>query len=81
MALTGKRPPKKTLEAAVRASQLYAGSMSCRIGDQQKLHTRLSKLAERLSTITGLDVGDVLQQVGREARRRGPICPMPGKDI
>jgi len=72
----------KDIEAAVRAWQLYAGCGGhARVRDQQKLYTRAMRLTDKVATKRGMDANDAHDQLTREARRRGPICPMPGKDI
>jgi hypothetical protein len=73
--------PSKQLEDAVRAFQLYHGSEGMRIRDQQKLYDRSQRAAERIAKSKGMSVGDVVDQLDREARRRGPVIPIPGKDI
>jgi hypothetical protein len=72
----------KDLEAAVKAAQLYAGcGATMRITDAQKLYRRLHKAVERVATRRGMSFSDAHDQITREASRRGPICPTPGKDI
>lgn len=73
--------PKAKVEAAVKAVQLYAGSTSCRIHDSQRLFTRMHAKIDAVVKATGMDRDDAHAQIAAEARRRGPICPMPGKDI
>lgn len=78
------RIPKAKVEAAVKALQLYAGASNanaCRIGDQQKLYRRAQAKVEAVIKATGVDATDAWEQLGAEARRRGSICPMSGKDI
>jgi len=71
----------KQLDSAVRAFQLYQGSMGCRIRDQQKLYERANRACERIAKSKGMNVSDVVEQVSREASKRGAIIPLPGKDI
>lgn len=79
--MTVRRPPKKMLEAAVRAWQLYAGATSCRVVDAQRLYTRAQQSVDRVARASGLSTDDVRDQLTTEAQRRGPVCPTPGKDI
>jgi hypothetical protein len=71
----------KDLEAAVKAAQLYHGSTACNVRDAQKLYTRMQKACDRVAKACGNTFENVMQQVGAEASRRGPITPTPGKDI
>lgn len=72
----------KDIEAAVRAWQLYIGKgLTCRIRDEQKLYQRAVKLTEKVATKRNMDPHEAERQITAEARRRGGICPMPGKDI
>lgn len=72
----------KDIEAAVRAWQLYMGKgLTCRIRDEQKLYRRAQAATARVAKKRGMDVYEAERQITAEARRRGGICPMPGKDI
>lgn len=76
------RPSKSVLDRAVRLFQLYCGSASTTsMRVQQRLYDRAQAAARRIAAKTGADAGDVGRQLGDEARRRGCITPMPGKDI
>jgi hypothetical protein len=66
----------------VRAWQLYAGlGGRARVRDEQRLYERAQKLTSRVATKRGMDPYDAENQISAEARRRGPITPIPGKDI
>jgi hypothetical protein len=77
--------PKKIaqdIECAVKAAQLYAGKgLRIRISDEQKLYARMMKAIANVAKKRGMDEGDAYRQITAEARRRGGITPMPGKDI
>lgn len=73
--------PKKQLENAVRAYQLYLGSSGCRMQDQQKLYDRLHLMIDRIAEKFGMDPNDVDRQILKEAEKRGKIIPTPAKDI
>lgn len=84
---TASKPPKakkiaKDIEAAVRAAQLYIGKgLSMRISDEQKLYNSMNRKIAIVAKRRGLDEGNAYQQIMGEAKRRGAITPMPGKDI
>lgn len=72
----------KDIEAAVKAAQLYAGCGAIvRIRDAQKLYNRMRKAIQRVADTRGMDFNNVHDQITAEAAKRGPICPIPGKDI
>ena len=72
----------KDIEDAVHAAQLYIGKgLSLRISDEQKLYNRMNKKIASAAKRRGMDEGDAYQQIMAEAKRRGGITPMPGKDI
>jgi hypothetical protein len=77
-----KNPPAKDLEAAVKTAQLYDGSLrTTTIRDQQRLYARLQNQVAAIAKKRGMSLSDVLDQIVSEARSRGAIPPMPGKDI
>jgi len=77
-----KRGPAKDIEDAVRAAQLYIGKgLSMRITDEQKLYDRMHRKINAVARRRGIDANDAYQQIMGEAKRRGGITPMPGKDI
>lgn len=73
----------KDVEAAVRAWQLYIGrgAGTCRISDEQKLYNRAQRAIAKVAKKRNMDVYEAERQITNEARRRGGICPLPGKDI
>jgi CO/xanthine dehydrogenase Mo-binding subunit len=79
------RAPKKAakdIEGAVYAAQLYIGKgLTMRITDEQKLyksmHRKIASVAKRL----GMDEADAYRQITAEAKRRGGLLALPGKDI
>ena len=73
--------PKKQLEKAVEAIQLYHGSTDCRMNDQQKLYDRAKALIKALADKLNMDSFDVWDQVKKEADKRGKITPIPGRHI
>ena len=80
--LEGKLPPKGTLDKAVKAMQLYLGSLDkTRISDQQKLRNKLDGMINKIAKSTGNDESNIWNQLESEARKRGVTTPIPGKDI
>jgi hypothetical protein len=58
-----------------RPGHLYRGVT------EDEFYDRARRAAERIARVKKMPVEDVVDQLDREARRRGPIMPMPGKDI
>lgn len=72
----------KDIEKAVRTAQIYAGCLGrVSIKQAQRLYERMIKAAMSIAKKRGMSPDDVLRQIGEEAARRGPICPIPGRDI
>jgi hypothetical protein len=70
------------LEGAVRAAQLYIGSEGwVTIRQQQKLYARVKRAIETLANKKGMSHSSVWEQVFQEARRRGSIRPIVGRDV
>jgi len=79
-----KLPPKSVIEKAVKQMRLYLGALSDvrgRVSDQNKLRAMVDKSVARIVASTGNTEDNVWGQLEDEARRRGAIMPMPGKDI
>jgi len=74
------KPPKALLERAVKAAQLYCGSMGAHVRYQQKLYVRLQRNVEAVARKAGTDANSAHEQIVAEAKRRGCISAMPGKD-
>jgi hypothetical protein len=74
------KPPKALLERAVKAAQLYCGSTGARIRDQQKLYKRLQRDVESVVKKSGADTQSAHDQIVAEAKKRGCIRGIPGKD-
>lgn len=71
----------RDLEAAVKAAQLYFGCNGhVAIRDEQKLYGRLRKRVAAVAEKRGVSEEDAYGQIAREARKRGAVCPLPGKD-
>jgi hypothetical protein len=51
------------------------------VRDQQKLYARAHAAAARIAKAKGMDVYNVTVQLEQEAKRRGALMPMPGRDI
>jgi len=72
----------KDIERAVETARVYAGCQGkVRIRDEQRLYDRLRRQAASVARKRKMDADDVLQQIVDEAHRRGPRCPIPGKDL
>lgn len=77
-----KRPSKSVLDSVVKSMQLYLGSLDkTRIKDQEKLRRKVDSNIERICKITNMDFSDAWDQIEMEAKKRGKIIPVPGKDI
>ena len=78
-----KRPSKKKLEVAIRDMRLLLGGRRARmrIRDEERLQSRVKKHVDDIVQITGMDPTDVWNQLENEARSRGAMTPLPGKDI
>ena len=79
------KPISKTVEAAVKAMQLFHGcGLRARLRDEQKLASRAKKAIERVVkqyAARGMTYDEAHRQIEGEARSRGSICPLPGRDI
>ena len=73
----------KDVEEAVKAAQLYHGSARehMRIKDEQKLYDRMQRKIDAVARRRGIDRNAAYEQIVGEAKRRGGITPVPGKDI
>jgi len=71
-------------EAAVRATQLLMGVRHggrVRLQDEERLYKRMRAAIEKVAKKYNADLVDVSVQVESEARHRGAITPMLGKDL
>jgi hypothetical protein len=72
----------KDIERAVYAAQLYIGKgLRMRLSDEQKLFASMNRKIAAVAKRLGMDDGNAYQQIVGEAKRRGGILAMPGKDI
>jgi hypothetical protein len=71
---------KALLDKALKAAQLYHGSMGLPVKTQQKFYARMRKAVTAVATKYGASEGTVHDQVTERAQSLGPIRPMPGKD-
>ena len=72
----------KDIEAAVRAAQLYIGKgLTMRISDEQKLYNNMNRKIAAVAKRRGMDEASAYQQIMCEAKRRGGVTALPGKDI
>ena len=72
----------KDIEAAVRAAQLYIGKgLTMRFSDEQKLYNGMNRKIAAVAKRRGMDEASAYQQIMGEAKRRGGITALPGKDI
>jgi hypothetical protein len=75
------QPPKSLLNQAVKLMQLYIGSDNkVNIKTAQKFYDNLMKIINKLSNITGNTEDNLFNQIEKEAKKRGIITPLPGKD-
>lgn len=69
-------------EKAVFEMQFYLGSVDYNnLRDQQKLYTRVRQSVAKLSAQTGQSEHSVWSAVENEARKRGLVRPIPGKNM
>lgn len=74
--------PRPKGESAVKPMQLYLGSVDwASVRDQDKLYRRAKRAVDAICKRYGMEVAHCWNQVEAEAKRRGPIRPMPGKDF
>lgn len=72
----------KDIEAAVHAAQLYIGKgLTLRIADEQKLYKNMNRKIATAAKRRSMDEALAYQQIMNEAKRRGGILAIPGKDI
>lgn len=72
----------KAIEDAVRAWQLVIGCVNrVRPRDEQRLRDRANKAVLRVAKQRGASTVDVEIAIVDEAKSRGGICPLLGKDI
>ena len=81
-AKTPKKKIAKDIEGAVYAARLYIGKgLTMRITDEQRLyrnmHRKIASVAKRL----GMEEPEAYRQIIAEAKRRGGLLALPGKDI
>jgi hypothetical protein len=82
MARAGRKARSALIEKAVKAAQVYIGCEGqVRVRDEQKLYTQMRKAITRVADHYAIAEHDAAHQVTEEAKRRGPICPIPGKDV
>lgn len=72
--------PKASVEAAVKAWQMYYGADGLDIKRQQRFYNRAKKLTDKVATQHGMSSLSAHEQIQGEAARRGKIYPLPGKD-
>jgi hypothetical protein len=75
-----KKPSKALLERAVKATQLYCGATGMHVRYAQKLYKRMFNATARVADTSGMSYGDVASQITAEAKKRGCLSPLPGKD-
>lgn len=76
------RPRKAQLDRAVKVMQLYLGSVDyVSVRDQERLYRRAMKQVEKIADQTGQLSSDIWSSIEGEARRRGPVRPLLGKDL
>lgn len=68
------------LEKAVELAQLYStSSMGMDVRQAQRLYNQMMRVCESIARKKDLDLTDVVEQVGAEARKRGPKHALPGR--
>jgi len=72
----------KDIEGAVRAAQLYIGRGHIRsITTEQKLYRGMMRKIAAVAKRRNMPENDAFQQITEEAKRRGGLQALPGKDI
>ena len=70
------------IEAAVYAARLYIGKgLTMRVTDEQKLYRRMNSKIAAVAKRLGMDEAEAYRQIVEEAKRRGRLTALPGKDI
>lgn len=78
--LSFRKPPRKLLDNAVKAWQLYFGASSIPVKSAKRMYDRAEKLTKKVADISGLSEYEATKQLEAEAERRGKIIPIPGKE-
>lgn len=71
----------KAIQKALHAARVYAGSTACNIKTAQRFYDRYRNACSAVAKQTGMDIADVMSQIGAQANRLGAITPTPGKDF
>lgn len=70
----------QSIEKAVQAWQVYLGSDgTVGVKTAQRLYQSAIRKTERIAADKGMSIQNVTDQLCNEARKRGPITPVPGK--
>lgn len=70
------------MDKAVHAAQLYIGKgLRMRITDEQKLYASMNRKIAAVAKRLGMDEAEAYRQILAEAKRRGGLVALPGKDI
>lgn len=72
--------PKASVEAAVKAWQMYYGAEGLPIKTQQRFYSRATKLTDKVAKEHSMSSLAAHEQIQGEEGRRGKIYPRPGKD-
>ncbi len=73
--------PNLLLERAVKSWRLYDGSRgTVSMNTAARLYQRAMRLSRQVAATKRMDLDEACRQLSDEARRRGAIVPMPGKD-
>jgi len=76
------RPPKRLLNAAVKAMRLYLGSVDkIRPRAEERLYNNAMKAVSKVAKAIGAPYAAVWEQIEDRARMLGALLPQPGKDI
>ena len=82
MSYCGRKPSKAQLDKAVRTFQIYHGACGyVRARDEERLFKRAEAVADRIAKRMCVEADAVWSELAREARKRGSIRPIVGKDF
>lgn len=72
----------RDIEAAIAAAQRYIGcDGKVNIRDQQRLYDRMMAKIDSVVKKRSLDRQQAHETIVGEAKKRGGVCPIPGKDM
>ena len=71
----------KLAKEAVELARLILRPGTIRARSEQRIYDRMMKKIDQIATITGMDSGDVADQIDAQARKMGAKMATPGKNF